>query len=66
VIGTADPLYDRSRVDELAALTGRRRVVVEGADHSLEVPGDMAKTLQAMQAYLSALDGFLANLETNA
>ncbi len=64
VIGTADPLYDRSRVDELAALTGRPSVVVEGADHSLEIPGNMAMTLQAMQAYLSALEGFLASSGT--
>ena len=66
VIGTADPLYDRSLVDELAARTGGESVIVEGADHSLEIPGDMAKTLQAMHAYLSALDGLLANLERNA
>ena len=65
VIGTADPLYDGTLVDDLAARTGRRSVVVEGADHSLEIPGDMPTTLQAMQAYLSALAGFLANLVPN-
>ncbi len=64
VIGTADPLYDATRLDELAERTGRNRVIVEDADHSLEIPGDMAKTLQAMHAYLSALDGFLAGLST--
>jgi dienelactone hydrolase len=64
VIGTADPLYDATRLDELAERTGRNRVIVDDADHSLEIPGDMAKTLQAMHAYLSALDGFLASLST--
>jgi len=65
VIGTADPLYDGPLVDELAAKTGRQSVTVEGADHSLEIPGDMARSLQALHAYLSALDGFLASLASD-
>ena len=62
-IGTADPLYDGALVDELAAEDGCDAVVTPGADHSLEVPGDMTATLAGLGAYLSALEKFLASIE---
>ncbi len=63
-IGTADPLYDGALVDELAAGGGHDAVVAQGADHSLETPGDLTATLDTLRAYLSALDGFLARVAT--
>jgi predicted alpha/beta-hydrolase family hydrolase len=59
VIGTADPFYDASVLDELGALPGARSVVVPEADHGLVVPGNVKATLEAMGRYLSALEGFL-------
>lgn len=62
VIGSADPLYDRSLLDELATATGGRALVVDGADHSLEIAGSLAATLEALRRYGAALESFLDDL----
>jgi dienelactone hydrolase len=61
-IGTGDPLYDGTLLDDLAARGRHDAVVVPGADHSLEVPGDAAGTVDALRTYLSALESFLARI----
>lgn len=59
VIGSADPLYDAEALGALAAGTGGRSLVVEGADHGLEVPGDLRATLAGLAAYGTALEELL-------
>jgi len=59
VIGTADPLYDAATLQELVNATGGRAVVVDHADHSLEVAGDLRASLEALQAYGEGLETFL-------
>lgn len=58
-IGTADPLHDARTLGDLVAATRGRAVVVEGADHSLDVPGDMAATLHALHEVMDAFEGLL-------
>jgi hypothetical protein len=59
VIGTADPHYSLSALSEAEDATGGQSVVVEGADHSLEIGGDILRSLHAMEQVMGALERFL-------
>lgn len=59
VIGTADPLYDAGVLEELRDACGGRSVVVEGADHGMLVPGDMAATLEGLRRVMAVMDDVL-------
>ncbi len=59
VIGTNDPVYD---ADQIAADQGRanlRWLVIEGADHGLEVAGSWTATLDGMRRVVEVCDAFL-------
>ncbi|MEJ2288092.1 MAG: hypothetical protein P8Y02_05485 [Deinococcales bacterium] len=58
-IGTADPLYEAAALQELMDATGGRSVVVDRADHSLEIAGDLRASLEALRAYGVGLEAFL-------
>jgi hypothetical protein len=60
VIGTADPAYDAARLQELTAATGGTAVVVNGADHSMEIAGDMPGSLAALTRIMEAIAQWLA------
>ncbi len=59
VIGTADRYYDPQVLDELVAAGNGRSLVIQGADHSLEIGPDVIKSLHVMESFLRALDAFL-------
>lgn len=59
VIGTADPYYDAARLTEVQAATGGATVVVEGADHSLELGAEVVQSLAAMTRVVQALQQLL-------
>jgi hypothetical protein len=59
VVGTADTHYDRAVLRELEQATGGQSVVIEGADHSLEIEGSVPRSLDALRQVLDALAGFL-------
>jgi hypothetical protein len=59
VIGTADPHYDVSLLADLQTKVAGASVVIEGADHSLEIPGDVTRSLQAMERIMQGLQAFL-------
>jgi predicted alpha/beta-hydrolase family hydrolase len=61
VIGTADPYYDAASLAEVMAATHGDSVVVEGADHSLEIAGDVEQSLEAMMRVMRAMGSFLAS-----
>jgi predicted alpha/beta-hydrolase family hydrolase len=58
-VGTADPHYDATRLAEVQAVTGGKVVVIEGANHSLEVEGDVKRSLQALEEVMDAIQAFL-------
>jgi len=58
-IGTADPFYDADALAELRAATGGDAVVVEGADHSLEIKGDVIRSVQALEQVMRAVVAFI-------
>lgn len=58
-IGTADPFYDADGLAEVRAATGGEAVVVDGADHSLEIAGDVMRSLAAVTQFMEALHWFV-------
>ena len=61
VIGTADPHYNQALLDEIRGATDSEMLVVEGADHSLEIGGDVLRSLDAMQQVIHAIQSFVAS-----
>jgi hypothetical protein len=59
VTGTADSYYQAAALSEIERSAGCYKMVVEGADHLLEIPGKANETLRVLQRYLKTLDAFL-------
>jgi pimeloyl-ACP methyl ester carboxylesterase len=59
VIGTTDTHYDAELVEALAARPGHECVVLDEADHSLEVPGEIERSLDGLKGMMRALQRFL-------
>ena len=59
VIGTADPHYNQALLDEIQGATDSEMLIVEGADHSLEIGGDVLRSLDAMQKVIRAIQVFV-------
>jgi len=58
VIGTADPAYDAARVEALRAVSGCAVLVIPDAEHALEVPGDVVRSVRAVEQALRAVQRF--------
>ena len=58
-IGSDDPHHDPALLDELTG-AGWEAVVVDGADHSLDIPGDAVASVQAVERVVRAVGPFLA------
>ncbi|MHA1965502.1 MAG: hypothetical protein ACXACG_08940 [Candidatus Thorarchaeota archaeon] len=59
VIGAKDPHYDRDIIDRLNATTQLGGIVIEEANHSLEIEGDVTKSLRVLMQIVSVLQQFL-------
>ena len=62
VIGTEDRSYDPKTLERIQAVSCARVLVLEGADHILEVPGDIFSSLRRIESLLRAIDDFLDSL----
>jgi dienelactone hydrolase len=58
-IGTADAHYNEAHLAELQAATHSDAVVIDGANHSLEIEGDVMQSLQALEQVMHAFQAFL-------
>lgn len=58
-IGTADRYYDAQALERLQAARPLELVLIEGADHSMDVPGDLAASLKAVRQVVEAAVEFL-------
>lgn len=63
-IGTADPAYVADALSTIQTETGGETIVVEGADHGLELPGDALGSLRVVERVARAVDAFLESRET--
>ncbi len=59
VIGTDDLHYDPASLADLLDATGGELVAIEGADHSLEIAGDVMGSIGALRTMMLAIAGFL-------
>ncbi len=59
VTGTADPYYDKSNLDDLLKSTGGQSIVIDGADHSLEIARDPIKSIQALERITRGIVEFI-------
>lgn len=59
--GTADPHYNLTYLAELQKATRGQAVVIEGANHSLEIEGDVIQSLRAMEQVMGAIQTFLSD-----
>ena len=59
VIGTRDPVYDANLIAADKARANVHWLVLDGADHGLEVAGDGAATLDRMTQVMEACEAFL-------
>ena len=59
VIRTKDPHYDRDIVDRLNATTQLSGIIIDGADHSLEIEGDVTQSLRVLMQFVAILQQFL-------
>ncbi len=60
VIGTQDPHYDRDIIDRLNVSTQLSGIVIDGANHSLEIEGDVTKSLRVLMQIVTIIQQFLA------
>lgn len=59
VIGTADPVYDAAHLADVKAATESEAVVIEGANHSMEIEGHTERSLDALVQIMRAVQSFL-------
>ena len=58
-MGTADPFYSQAALDRLRLQRPFSLCLIEGADHSLVIPGDLDASLEALRKVLRAAEGFM-------
>jgi hypothetical protein len=59
VIGTADSHYDPAYLEEVRLASGGEGVVLQGADHSLEIEGDVVGSIRAVEQTVRVMQQFL-------
>ncbi len=58
-IGTADDFYDQGILNKLVDATSGKLVVIPGADHSLEVPGKIRESIEALEQVMTEIEEFI-------
>jgi len=59
VAGTADPNFDADATARVQQVTGAEALIVQGADHSMEIRGDVLRSAAILQQVVHAIAGFL-------
>ena len=60
IVGSdADPTFDMEVVSEITETPNISTLVVNGGDHSLEIPGDVHRSLQELSRITNSLSSFL-------
>lgn len=60
VIGTADSHYHLPYLVEVEAATANQSIIIDDADHSLEIDGSLIESIQAQAHIIAAIDRFIA------
>jgi hypothetical protein len=59
VIGTSDPHYDKDLLVQVKSASNGKMIVVDEANHSMEVPGGVEKSLKVMTDIIEGIRQFL-------
>ncbi|GAA0316028.1 hypothetical protein GCM10008967_03240 [Bacillus carboniphilus] len=59
VIGSADFAYKEDRWNEIGQLSNYQTLLLEGADHSLEIKSDLEQSLDLMKQTIQAIEKFI-------
>jgi hypothetical protein len=59
VIGTADSHYNPAYLEEVRLASGGESVVIQGADHGLEIEGDTVGSIRAVEQIIRVMQQFL-------
>ena len=59
IAGTGDRTYDQEALQRIQDATGARALLLPGANHSLEIAGDLQQSLKFMQEILQTIADFL-------
>ncbi|MBN1966280.1 MAG: hypothetical protein JW910_16650 [Anaerolineae bacterium] len=65
VMGTTDPYYDPARWQELRAQSHTDMVLIEGADHGLNLAGNVPGSVDALGRVMRAMQHFLTDTPLN-
>ncbi len=61
VIGTADPHYNQALLGEIQGATDSEMLIIEGANHSLEIGEDVLRSFDALQRVIRAIQAFVTH-----
>ena len=61
ISGTADPHFDTQGMADASQTAGSEVLLIEGADHSLEIAGDLWSTLQTLEQVMRSVTRFIQN-----
>lgn len=59
IAGSGDNTFDSGRLDHLLANTPAEALLYEGADHSLEIPGDQERSIEILKQAMAGISSFL-------
>lgn len=62
VVGSADPHYSPAFLSEVVQATGGESIVIDDANHSLEIKGNVLASIQAIDKVMRAVQHFLKAL----
>jgi hypothetical protein len=60
VVGTNDQHYDTAFLEELKAMSQARIIVLEEADHSLKIKGELLKSISFAEQLIREIEKFVA------
>jgi predicted alpha/beta-hydrolase family hydrolase len=61
-VGTGDSTYDPAALARIRTATGAKALILENANHSLEIPGDAFRSLHMLNQVMQAVDELMALL----
>lgn len=63
IAGSGDPLYASDPMQHIQEATGADKLIVDGADHSMEIPDDPFRSIQILEPILQRIAAFLDQLD---
>lgn len=62
VAGSGDDTFDPAALARIRQATRAEAILFEGANHSLEIPGDLPRSLRILQDLVAGIDAFMGRL----